>query len=95
MKVSAPETCKACGLCLKRCPMDAIQLQVSAEATNKFHKVVKVDTELCIGCGVCVHKCPSQSIVLERREETTKPPKTVREYTELLMADKQAAKDNL
>ncbi len=93
VKVSTPETCKACGLCVKRCPMDAIQLKVSAKATNKFCKVVTVDTELCIGCGVCVHKCPTQSIVLEHRDEITRPPKTVHEYVELLMADKQAAKE--
>ena len=91
VKVTTPETCKACGLCTKRCPMDAIQLKVSAEATNKFHKVVKVDTDLCIGCGVCVHKCPTKSIVLERREDITRPPKTVREYVELFITDKQAA----
>jgi len=88
-----PETCKACGLCAKRCPMDAIQYKVSAEATNKFGKAVKVDTDICIGCGVCVHKCPTQSIVLERQEEITRPPKTVREFVQLQMADKLAAKE--
>jgi formate hydrogenlyase subunit 6/NADH:ubiquinone oxidoreductase subunit I len=93
LKVSSPETCRACGLCVKRCPMDAIQMQVSEQATNKFHKVVKVDTELCIGCGVCVHKCPTDSIVLERREETTRPPKDVYEFVSLQSADKQAAKE--
>ena len=28
------ETCNACGLCVKRCPMDAIQLKYSAESEN-------------------------------------------------------------
>ena len=93
VKVSSPETCKACGLCVKRCPMDAIQLKVSAKATNKFFKVVEVDTDLCIGCGVCVHKCPTQSIVLERLEEITRPLKDVREYMQSMLADKQAAKE--
>jgi formate hydrogenlyase subunit 6/NADH:ubiquinone oxidoreductase subunit I len=73
--------------------MDAIQMQVSAQATNKFHKVVKVDTDLCIGCGVCVHKCPTDSIVLEHREETTRPPKDVYEFVTLNLADRQAAKE--
>jgi len=73
--------------------MDVIQLKVSAKATNKFFKVVEVDTDLCVGCGVCVHKCPTQSIILERREEITRPPKDVREYAEFLTADKQAAKE--
>jgi formate hydrogenlyase subunit 6/NADH:ubiquinone oxidoreductase subunit I len=86
-----PETCKACGLCAKRCPMDAIQFKVSDRATNKFRKAMAVDTDICVGCGVCVHKCPSKSIVLERREEITKPPKTVREYTQLSINDRLAA----
>jgi len=53
------ESCKGCALCVKRCPMDALQLRVSAEAKNKVGKVAVVDLDLCIGCGVCVHKCPA------------------------------------
>jgi NAD-dependent dihydropyrimidine dehydrogenase PreA subunit len=78
-----PETCKACGLCIRRCPMDAIQMKFSTQATNKFRKAVVVDTDLCVGCGVCVHKCKTKSITLTRREETTQPPKTARELVTL------------
>jgi NAD-dependent dihydropyrimidine dehydrogenase PreA subunit len=88
-----PETCKACGLCVKRCPMDAVELKVSSEATSKFNKAVSVDTDICIGCGVCVHKCPTGAIELEHREETTRPPKTGREWNELFIADRLAAKE--
>ncbi len=75
------ESCKACGLCIKRCPMDAIQLKVSSVATNKFGKALVVDDDLCIGCGVCVHKCKSNSIILERvaEEKLTCSPKTGKE----------------
>jgi len=75
------ETCKACGLCVKRCPMDAIQLKVSSVATNKFGKAVAVDDDLCIGCGVCVHKCKSGSIILERvaEEKLTRSPETAKD----------------
>jgi len=89
-----PNTCKACALCVKRCPMDAIQLRVHPEATNKFRKAVSVDTDVCIGCGVCVHKCPTQSIVLEHREETTTPPKNSREFIGVYMGDRFAAMEN-
>jgi NAD-dependent dihydropyrimidine dehydrogenase PreA subunit len=85
-----PETCKACGLCVKRCPMDAIQLKFCAEATNKFHKAAVLDPELCIGCGVCVHKCPTDSLVLERKEEIVDPPENIREYMMRFMEDKKA-----
>ncbi len=73
---TAAAACKACGLCTKRCPMDALQLKVSTEATNKFRKAAEIDPDLCIGCGVCVHKCKSKAIVLMPRETTTRPPKT-------------------
>ncbi len=75
----APETCNACGLCVRRCPLDAVQLKFSTRATNKFRKAVVVDTDLCIGCGVCVHKCKPKSITLKRKEETTQPPENLRE----------------
>lgn len=90
--VVTDEKCKACGLCIKRCPMDAIQMKVNAAATNKFGKSVVVDTNLCIGCGVCVHKCAAHSITLERRDETTYPPKTGRDWAMLAAKDVMAAK---
>jgi Na+-translocating ferredoxin:NAD+ oxidoreductase subunit B len=77
------EACKACGLCVKRCPMDAILLKFSPQATNKFKKAPVVDLDICIGCGVCVHKCKSNAIHLERKEVITKPPKTERELMEI------------
>jgi NAD-dependent dihydropyrimidine dehydrogenase PreA subunit len=89
----APEICKACGLCVKRCPMDAIQLKFSTEATNKFRKAVVVDPDLCIGCGVCVHKCKPKSITLKRKEETTEPPKTGMELVTLNVLSALAAKE--
>ena len=88
-----PETCKACGLCLKRCPMDAIDLKFSTQATNKFRKAVVVDTDLCIGCGVCVHKCKPKAITLIRKEELIPPPKTQSELMELNVMAVLAAKE--
>jgi NAD-dependent dihydropyrimidine dehydrogenase PreA subunit len=89
----APESCKACGLCVKRCPMDALELKVSGRATSKFNKAVSVDTDICIGCGVCVHKCPTDSITLERREGTTMPPKTGRDWMNAFITDRLVAKE--
>jgi len=89
LEVVAYETCKACATCVRRCPMDAIQLKYSTKATNKFRKAVEVDEDLCIGCGVCVHKCKPKSIMLKRKEEDeiTRPPKTKKDLiTENVMA---------
>lgn len=89
-----PDTCKGCALCIKRCHMDALQLKVHNKAPNKYHKAaVLVDPDLCIGCGVCVHKCPSDSLTLVRNQEITEPPKDVREYGRLFMADRLAARE--
>jgi formate hydrogenlyase subunit 6/NADH:ubiquinone oxidoreductase subunit I len=84
-----PETCKACGLCVKRCPMDAIQLKFSDKAQNKFYKAPVPETGLCLGCGVCVHKCPTRSLTLERKAEIVDPPKNIREYSIRFMEDKK------
>jgi len=64
-----PLSCKACALCVKRCPMDALSLVTDHEAKNKFKKSVAVDIVKCIGCGVCVHKCPGEALTLVANEE--------------------------
>ena len=82
-----PETCIGCGLCVKRCPMEAIQLEASDEAQNKVGKVAVLEQEKCIGCGVCAYKCPSKSILLESREETTEPPTDMNEFFTRFLTD--------
>jgi NAD-dependent dihydropyrimidine dehydrogenase PreA subunit len=91
---ATPETCKACGVCVRRCPMDAIQLRFSARSTNKYRKAVVVDADRCIGCGVCAHKCKTRSLTLRRRDETTEPPKTARDLLTLNATAALAAKES-
>jgi len=72
------DTCKACGLCAKRCPVDALELKdkegvPKVDASGKKlkardYKEVVYQADLCIGCGVCVYKCPTQSLSLVHRE---------------------------
>ena len=93
------ETCIGCGLCVKRCPMDALHLEDYPEAKdritvvgnkelkNKRGKVSAVNPNFCIGCGVCVYKCPTQSLTLQRRETIRHTPKDAREHASLVMAD--------
>jgi Pyruvate/2-oxoacid:ferredoxin oxidoreductase delta subunit len=92
--VANTATCKGCGLCVKRCPMEALALEDNPAADNKTGKTTKLDGDRCIGCGVCVHKCPTKSLVLTRREAVTDPPEDMRECgmrfaTELKAASKQ------
>ena len=58
--------CIGCGICLKRCQMDALQLGE--------HKKVQVDLTRCIGCGLCVTTCPTQAARLVKKEKETVPP---------------------
>ncbi len=50
------EKCKACGLCLKHCPVGAI--------TGKKGEPHRIDPEMCKKCGECLKKCPFGAIVL-------------------------------
>ncbi|MEA2110090.1 MAG: 4Fe-4S binding protein, partial [Pseudomonadota bacterium] len=70
------EECIGCGLCVKRCQMDAVSL-VDEKAV--------VDYSRCIGCGVCVPTCKPQAIKLERKEIIRVPPKdSARLYMNIL-----------
>jgi len=53
------DKCKGCGICLEKCPVEAIELVDN-------HSIVNVDR--CIGCGLCAHHCPENARSLERTE---------------------------
>ncbi len=47
-----PEKCSACGICRKKCPVDAID-----GAKKTIHII---DQEKCTRCGTCLEVCPSK-----------------------------------
>lgn len=49
-----PEKCKACGLCKKVCPTEAIEGEPKV--------VHKINPDKCIKCGACIAKCPFKAI---------------------------------
>lgn len=87
------EKCIACGLCIKRCPMDAIS-ERKKEADKKHGKSF-VTRDLCIGCGVCVIKCPVDAIVMEpvSEEEWFHTPASIEEWEERRIAYLEAEKN--
>ena len=72
--VIAADKCTACGVCIKRCPVDAISEDPShpkpervrvcraGEAPGRVRGASVVDQDKCIGCGVCVIACKDQAI---------------------------------
>jgi formate hydrogenlyase subunit 6/NADH:ubiquinone oxidoreductase subunit I len=87
------KTCSGCGLCVKRCPMEALSLQESPDADNKSGKVAFLEPEgVCLGCGVCAHKCPTGSLTLRRRKQPDYPPIDVAQQRERFLAERKAAK---
>lgn len=62
------EACTGCGVCLKRCQMEALSL-VDDKAVLK--------PERCIGCGLCVPTCPGKALMLERKPEQPYLPKNI------------------
>jgi len=85
-------TCSGCGLCEKRCPLEALSLEESAEALNKIGKIAVLKPGICVGCGVCAYKCPTGSLTLRRREILDHPPLDVAEQRKRFLAEREAVK---
>jgi Pyruvate/2-oxoacid:ferredoxin oxidoreductase delta subunit len=72
-----PDECIACGLCIDRCPVNAI-------ANDQDDKAL-VERPKCIGCGVCVIGCASDAIemVPVSAEEWFHVPSGMMEWEEM------------
>lgn len=65
------DVCTGCGICIEKCPTDAIELNHNDKA--------KVNEQCCIGCGVCAHFCPEHAIsLLEGLRKVYVPPPRIK-----------------
>lgn len=70
-------SCTGCGICVKRCPMDAL---------SREDKKIIINRDRCIGCGVCAVKCPQRSALLVRKPGRKRPPINIEHlYMSILM----------
>jgi NADH:ubiquinone oxidoreductase subunit F (NADH-binding)/(2Fe-2S) ferredoxin/NAD-dependent dihydropyrimidine dehydrogenase PreA subunit len=53
-----PEKCKACMICLRKCPADAI--------TGGKNRIHVIDQNKCTNCGTCFEICPSRFGAVKR-----------------------------
>jgi len=63
-----PDKCQACGICLRKCPVEAI-----AGGKNQIHVI---DQEKCIKCGTCFEVCPPRFEAVKKltAQEPVPPP---------------------
>jgi Pyruvate/2-oxoacid:ferredoxin oxidoreductase delta subunit len=64
------EKCKACGRCVKSCPVMAIEVK----ATSFGDAHAEIDEELCLGCGVCYIACKNNAMSMKAREKRVFTP---------------------
>ncbi len=65
------EDCTGCGICVKKCPVDAITLIT----TVANRKIAQINYDRCFGCGVCARSCNKNAIQMNRREDLMYTPK--------------------
>jgi len=83
------ELCNGCKVCIKRCQMDAVNLE---------DEKAKIDQDRCIGCGLCITTCKTESMKLIEKQKKTVPPRnTVLLYLGILSdkASKQKMMGNM
>ncbi|MDW7675803.1 MAG: 4Fe-4S dicluster domain-containing protein [Bacillota bacterium] len=61
------EACSGCGTCVKRCHINAIELN--------NNNLAAIKSERCIGCGACIKGCKKKAIKLVQRKDIYVPPK--------------------
>jgi ferredoxin len=73
LSVIDEELCTGCGVCVERCPTDAITLNDDGKAER--------DESSCFGCGICARFCPEEAVSLKEglRRVSVLPPRLRRE----------------
>ncbi|MFX1589572.1 MAG: 4Fe-4S binding protein [Promethearchaeota archaeon] len=80
-----PDLCEGCGICEKRCSMEAIQVIDNISHVNKTR---------CIGCGVCVTTCTAKAIKIHKKKDEIIPPKnTIATYNAIMEKKAELARD--
>ena len=67
IKVTINElVCKGCGLCVRACPKNVLQLSKKKLNAKGYHPAEVADQASCIGCASCARTCPDVAIRIEK-----------------------------
>lgn len=64
------DDCIMCGLCMKKCPADAITV-------DRDKKTWSIQRMSCVQCSLCVGSCPKKCLSMEQRYSEPSAEKTV------------------
>lgn len=76
------DKCDACGVCVERCPMNAV---ASGEES------MSIDPKRCIGCGVCLSTCRQDAISFVEREDVAVPPRDSKDTLNRILMERGLA----
>lgn len=62
--------CILCGICMKRCPCDCIQVDKAARTWS-------IDRFQCVQCGTCARECPKHCLTMEPEYASVSRQKSV------------------
>lgn len=63
--VIIPSLCKGCGICIEKCPVDALEFGKTLGVYGT--PVPEIDLDKCITCGICERMCPDCAIRVEKK----------------------------
>ncbi len=85
-------SCVGCGLCSKKCQVEALSLFDDKGFNNKkseTKKKIKLDLDRCIGCGQCVPVCAKNALKLKKKPNKIIPPETREDLYDTIMEHKK------
>jgi formate hydrogenlyase subunit 6/NADH:ubiquinone oxidoreductase subunit I len=80
----AMKDCILCGLCAKKCPTSAIEVDKAAETWT-------IDPFSCIQCSSCVHICPKDCLIMVNTYTDPAPVKSTVTHKKPALTDEEKA----
>jgi NADH-quinone oxidoreductase subunit I len=65
------QTCIACLMCAKECPVDCIVVDGEGKGKARRASVFTIDFNKCMWCDLCVEVCPVESLYMTHEYEVT------------------------